>query len=169
MTSIFYLFIALPMIFLIMLLIVFQASVAEIGRQQLRLNCPYPVNSGIATLTPLQSPPQVNYTITYDNDTSNYHVTIFKCGETAPTSVSTIVYTADTGNQWFDITSRASGYMFYISQSITEFFNKVNAGATMLYLTLTAPAQVSGVVWFNYAEVLMFSFIGLGIFMIARG
>lgn len=169
MTSIFYLFIALPIIFLGLIHFVFQANLADINRQQLKMNCPLPVNAGVAVLTPLQNPPNVNYTITYDNNTSDYNVTLFRCGETSPSSVSTIVYTADTGNQWFDITNRASGYMFYISEALSTLGQRIVAFGTLIWLNLSAPTVITGLAWFAYLEVILFSFVGLGIFMVVRG
>lgn len=169
MTQIYYAFIVFPLIFLGLLQFVFQTSTAEIERQQLKMNCPFPINAGIGNLTLLQSPPNVNYTITYDTDATDYHVTIFICGETSPTSVSTKVYTADTGNQWFDFTNRASGYMFYISQWISTIGGKVVAFGTLIWLNLTAPAQISGLAWFMYLQIMLFSFIGIGIFMVVFG
>lgn len=169
MSEIYYAMIIFPIIFLVTLMFIFQSSVDAIEAEQLKLNCPYPVNSGIAVLAPIQEPPQVNFTVTYDNNTSDYNVTLFICGATAPTSVSTSVYTADVGNGWFDMTSRASGYMFYISQSISSFFQKALAGANMVYLVLDAPAQATGLSFFTYISVVLFSFIAIGTFMIIRG
>lgn len=88
---------------------------------------------------------------------------------TSPTSVSTVVYTADTGNDWFEMTNRASGYLFYISQVISTAGERIVAFGTLIWLHLTAPAQVTGLAWFNYLETLLFTFIGVGIFMVIRG
>lgn len=60
-------------------------------------------------------------------------------------------------------------FIGYLSASMTTFFDKVVAGGNMLYLIMTAPAQVTGLDFFNYIEIVLFSFIALGAFMIIRG
>lgn len=169
MTQIYYAMIVFPIMFLGLFHFVFQQSTAEINRQQLKMNCPFPINAGIGNLTAFQNPPNINYTITYDSDASDYHVTLFRCGDTSPTSVSTVVYTADVSNQWFDLTNRASGYMFYISEWVSTIGQRVVAFGSLIWLNLTLPAQISGLAWFTYIQVILFSFIGLGIFMVVRG
>lgn len=167
MSEIYYALIILPIIIIAVLSFAFQSSVTEISRQQLILNCPYPINSGIGNLTAIQNPPQVNYTITRDTNGGDYHVTIFKCGETSPTSVSTSLYTAVA--DWFAFTDRVSGYMFYISQSISSFFEKVSAGGTLIYLMVFAPSEATGLAWFGYVNAVMLTFIALGVFLVVRG
>lgn len=170
MSEIYYAFIVLPIIILSLFIFVFQENTNDIAVQQTILNCPYPVNSGIATLSGQQNnfPPVVNYTVANDaSNSTEYHVTLFICGEDSIThqpQVSTDVYTA-TSN-WFDVTT---GFMFYLSESIEAFFAKVVAVGNLLYLILTAPAQVTGLSWFIYAEIVLFSFIAIGAFMVIRG
>lgn len=161
-----------PMLFSVSLMVIFSSSVQEIEVQQVKLNCPYPVNAGIATLSAQQNFPNVNYTIAYDNDTDDYHVTIFNCIDDSIThvpQVNTIVYTADTTNSWFDLTNRASGYMFYISNSITSLFQKIQALGSLIYLVITAPAQVTGIALFAYVQLVLFTLIAIGGFMVIRG
>lgn len=170
MSDIYYAFIVLPIIILTVLIFAFQSSVEAIAVQQTILNCPYPVNSGVATLSVVQSnfPPVVNYTVVNDaSNSTDYHVTLFNCGAdivTGNPTVSTDVYTA-TSN-WFDVTQ---GFLFYLSESIQAFFDKVIAVGNLLYLILFAPAQVTGLAWFAYVEVVLFSFIAIGAFMVVRG
>lgn len=172
MSEVYYALIILPTIILALLLFVFQSSITAIEQNQTIMNCPFPINSGIGNLTAFQNPPQINYTQTFDTDSSDYHVTTFEC-EFDPTSegasINTRVYTADTTNTWFDFTNRASGYMFYISEVIDTIGIRLNAFGNLLWLNLTAPAQVTGLDWFNYVELILVTFIGLGVFMIARG
>ena len=134
------------------------------------MNCPFPINSGIGNLTLFQTPPQINYTITADGDGSSYHVTTFEC-EFDPTSsgasINTHVYTGS--NAWYDVTGRASGYMFYISESIETVGTRIYAFGNMLWAVFNAPAEVTGLVWFTYVQVFLLLFIGLGVFMVIRG
>lgn len=150
------------------LVFIFQASVAEIDRQQLKMNCPFPINAGKATFG-IQNPPNINYTVIHDSNSTEYNVTLFKCGVTSPTSVSTVVYTADTSNSWFAMTNRASGYMFYISQVLSTVGERIVAFGTLVWLHLTAPSQVTGLAWFDYIITLLLTLIGLGVFMVVRG
>lgn len=164
--------IVFPMLFTATLLFIFSGTTQDIEVQQLRMNCPMPINSGNATLGVIQNFPDVNYTVTYDDDSSDYHVTIFNCVPapvTGEPSVNTIVYTADVTNSWYDITNRASGYMFYLSQSVTAIFQKIHAFGSLIYLIVTAPAQVTGLAFFAYIQLVLFAFIGFGTFMVVRG
>lgn len=170
MSEIYYAFIVLPIIILSVLIFAFQSSVEAIDVQQTKLNCPYPVNSGVATLAPIQNnfPPVVNYTVVSDaSNSTEYNVSIFNCGEDSIThepQVSVEVYTA-TSN-WFDVTQ---GFLFYLSEVIQAFVDKVISVGTLLYLILFAPAEVTGLAWFAYVEVVLFSFVAIGAFMVIRG
>lgn len=173
-SEIYYALIIFPILFITTLSAIFSSAVEQIEVEQTKANCPYPINSGIANITAqqLNFPPNVNYTIDYDTDADDYHVTIFRCTEDFVThlpQVDTLVYTADLTNNWFDITSKASGYMFYISESITAFFQKAIASATILYLMINAPAEVTGLTFMTYVNAVLFSFIALGGFMVVRG
>lgn len=162
--------IVLPMVIFLVLGFVFQSSIAEIQVQQLRMNCPYPVNAGVVTGTNiLSNNVTVTYNILYDNDTSLYHVTIFRCGVNNGINADTTVYTADTANAWFAMTNRASGFMFYISESVTAFFQKVDAFGHMAYLFLQAPAIVTGLQWFTYFNIFLLAIFGIGVALAVRG
>jgi len=161
--DIFYLFIAVPIIFIVTLAFIFTSSVSAIQTQQLKVNCPYPINAGTATNVNSDGI-TVTYNVTHDISGSDYHMTVFHCGEDTPSSVTITVYT--TANNWFNV---GLGYLAYISNSITEFFNKVVAVITLLYLVITAPAQISGLAFFNYIYLVLLIFISLGIFMMVRG
>lgn len=172
MTSFFYVTLLLPAIILTLLAFVFSNSTVAIAQHQTIMNCPFPINSGIGNLTAFQTPPQINYTQTFDSDASQYHVTTFEC-EFDPTSqsasINTRVYTADVSNPWFALTNRSSGYMFYISEVIDTIGIRLNAFGNMIWLFFTTPAQVTGLVWFTYAQLIMSAMIGISLFMIVRG
>jgi len=163
MTSVFYVLIIFPIIFITILAFIFSSSLSAINVQQLKINCPYPLNSATATNLNIVGT-RVTYDISYDNSTSNYHVTVFHCGDGGTMNANTAVYT--TANNWFQI---GTGYLFYISETMTEFFNKVIAVGTLTYLLVTAPTQVTGLAWFNYVNVILIAFIALGVFMVVRG
>ena len=153
---------------------IFSSEIEAIEVEQTKLNCPYPINAGIATLGLIQNFPNVNYTISYDNDTSGdeYHVTLFNCTEDSVThepAVNTIVYTAEVGNNWFDFTNRASGYMFYISQSITAFFQKLVALGALIYLIMFPISQIASLSFFAYIQIVLYGFVALGLFLVIRG
>lgn len=174
MSEIYYALIILPTIILALFIFVFQEDTQDIQVQQTILNCPYPVNSGIATLSAQQDnfPPVVNYTVTNDaSNSTEYHVTLFICQanpgpgpDTGSPQVLTDVYTA-TSN-WFDVTQ---GFFFYISETLQSVTDKVIAVGNLLYLILTAPAQVTGLAWFSYVELILFAFVAIGAFMVIRG
>lgn len=169
--SVFYLFIAFPIIFITVLSFIFSSGLTDVAIQNVKINCPYTINSAIANNTNVNpSGTIITYDVYHDSDTDDYHVTKFLCEDVGGLpAVSTIVYTADTTNNWFDITSRASGYMFYISSIVSAFAEKVVAYVTIGYLFINAPAEVSGLDFFSYINGILFLFIGLGTFMIIRG
>ena len=167
MTAIYFVFIVLPIIFITILAFIFSSSVSAIQVQQLKINCPYPINSGVASNVNSNGF-TVTYNVTHDTSSSDYHVTVFHCAEDSNTSVTTTVYTASTST-WYTVAQQASGYMFYISQTITEFSLKIIAVGHLLYLLITAPAQVTGLAWFNYVNIILLTFIALGVFMVIRG
>lgn len=155
---------------MIILAFVFQSGVQQIRLEQLRLNCPLPLNGAVANNTNLASDNvTITYIIDYDADAEDYHVTVFKCAQFGQASVATTVYTADITNNWFDVTAKASGYMFYISETITAFSQKLLALGNMIYLMITAPSQVTSIAWFTYLNLFLFFLIGVGIFMAVRG
>lgn len=164
--------IVFPIIFLVTLAFIFSSSVEAIIQHQTIMNCPFPINGGIGNLTAIQSPPQINYTQTFDTNTGDYHVTVFEC-EFDPTSegasINTRVYTADIGNSWFDIAGLVNGFYFYISETIDTIGVRITAFANMLWLMFTAPEQVSGLAFFTYIQLVLFAFVGIGIFMVVRG
>ena len=170
MSEIYYAFIILPMLMLILFMFVFSSSLDAIQVIQTKLNCPYPVNSGIATLTPIQNnfPPVVNYTVTNDaSNSTDYHVTLFVCDAdpiTQAPRANTVVYTA-TSN-WFDVTT---GFLFYLSEVVQTFLDKVIAVGELIYTMFNAPAEVTGLAWFSYIQVVLIAFIAIGAFMVVRG
>jgi hypothetical protein len=161
-----------PIIFLVTLAFVFTSSLTDVIQYQTIMNCPFPINGGVANLTAFQSPPQINYTQTFDSNTGDYHVTTFEC-EFDPTSqgasINTRVYTADVGNSWFDIGALANGYMFYVSEVIDTIGIRINAFGGMLNEFLFAPEQVTGLVFFTYIQTVLFLLIGIGVFLAIRG
>lgn len=159
-----------PLIFVLTLAFIFQSSVQAIEVQQTILACPAPINGGIGNLTAQQNsfPPIVNYTITLDGSSSaDYHVTLFRCTEDFAThspQVSTIVYT--TTKSWFDV---GTGTLFYIYQYLSQIGEKITAFATLVYLFIFAPAQVSSLSFFVYINSGLIGLIAFGVFMVARG
>src|SRR5574341_1771775 len=171
MSAVLHVMIVLPAIILILIAFVFSNSTTAITQHQTIMNCPFPINAGIANLTAIQKPPQINYTQSFDSNTDVYHVTTFKC-EFAPTSqgasINTRVYTADVSNPWFAMTNRSSGYLFYISEIFDTIGIRLNAFGNMIWALFTTPAQVTGLEWFTYAQLFMFSMIAVGLFMVVR-
>lgn len=165
MSSIYYAMIIFPIIFLATLLFIFSSSLASVNNQQFLMNCPFPVNSGIATLNSIANN-QLNYTITYDNATSDYHLTLINCYiDNGSQGANTVVYTESATN-WFGI---GNGYLAYFSNTISQIGLKVQAFFTTIYLFFNAPAEVTGLEFFTYINVILISFIGLGAFMVVRG
>ena len=109
----------------------------KISIQFLKLSCPLPLNSATANVS-LNGSAIVVTNITRDSSSGDYHVTTFNCYDanegfspSAP-SVSTTVYT--TANNWFGITT---GYLFYLSEIISDIVQKIIAMFTIMASFLT--------------------------------
>jgi hypothetical protein len=159
-----------PLIFFVTLAFLFSNSLEDVIQWQTIMNCPFPVNSAIATLNTTQYPPQVAYSTVFDNDTGSYHVTTFECeydSTSSGASVNTRVYTGS--DAWYDVTGRASGYMFYISEYVSTIGTRVNAFFNSAWLFIDAPAQVTGLSFFSYIQTSLLFMIGFGMFLAVRG
>lgn len=165
--------IVIPLIILISLAFVFSNSTSNINRQQFVLNCPYPILNGIATFG---SPPfipvgqnanRLNYTVTWNNNT---HGSFFECHLdplSNPQQGATIIiknYGASTFGGAIPY-----GWYAWLGDSITAFFGKLSPFVAMIYEMFNAPAQISGLVWFTYAQLILLALIGIGIVLAIRG
>jgi hypothetical protein len=162
--------IVFPLIFFVTLAFLFSNSLEDVIQWQTIMNCPFPVNSGIATLNATQYPPQISYDLVMDNDTDAYHVTTFNCqydDTSSGASINTVVYTGT--DAWYDVTGRASGYMFYISEFFNTIGTRVNAFFNSAWLFIDAPAQVTGLTFFSYIQTSLLFMIGFGMFLAVRG
>lgn len=172
MSEIYYALIVLPIIIIAVLSFAFQSSVEEITFQQFRLACPYPVYQGNVTIGDpfLIDGINVNYTITYAGNITSNGVR-FQCLANpgpGPDTGDPIVNTSGEqyGATFFGI---PWGWIGYVSHTMTEFFNKVDASAKLVYLFVFAPAEATDLPWFIYANVILLGFVSLGIFMVIRG
>lgn len=154
-----------PMLFFVALIFIFQSGLTEISNQQFLMNCPFPVNSGVATISDIENN-QVIYTVTYDNATSDYHLTLFECQiVTDLQNANTIVFTEASTN-WFGV---ANGYLAYFANVLSQVGLKLQAFFTMIALFIDAPAQVSGLSFFTYIQIFLLSMTALGGFFAFRG
>jgi hypothetical protein len=125
-----------------------ETAIEAVENQIFLINCPMPLNGALATLDSINGL-TVNYTIVYDNDTSDYHITLFICTIDTITgnfTVNTEVYTS--GTDWF---SSTTGTLFYLSAGITSLLEKVIAFLTLFSFILT-PANFS-VMGFGLADM----------------
>jgi hypothetical protein len=177
--SVYYALIIFPIIFMGVMSFIFQSSLQEIDLQQLRLNCPYPIYSGNATVYDIDSGNQVLYTVVYGSGTyssgvgSNDWGSNFICYDAnAGIANSTVAPTVTVGIKnygatFFDVINY--GWFGFISDGIVSFFDKVSATFAMIYLYINAPAVVSGLPFFSYINGILLGFISLGAFMVIRG
>src|SRR5574338_313633 len=163
-----------PAIFLVTLSFIFSTALEDHSRPYVQygtiMNCPFPLNSAVATLNATQHYPQISYTYVIDNDTSAYHVSTFECqidNTSDSPSINTRIYTGS--NNWYDVTGRASGYMFYISEMFHTIGVRIDAWSHLAYLFITAPEQVTGIAFFTYIQGVLTFMVGLGIFLAIRG
>ena len=170
MTEIYYALIIFPILFIMAMSFIYSSSLAEINVEQVKLNCPYPYNSAIAYVNLTGTTIEV-YNVTKDSSSSNYHVTTFTCDDAnagglgPPTpQVYTTIYTAN--QNWFSL---VGADLFYMKESISQFFLKVIAAGTLLTLYINAPAEVFSIPEYAYVNAILIGFILLGGFMVIRG
>ncbi|MGH7176312.1 MAG: hypothetical protein ACREJC_02925 [Tepidisphaeraceae bacterium] len=159
----------MPLIIVAVLTFVFQGSVAELQVQQFRINCPYPLFQGNVTFgNPafIAGGTVLNYTTAYSANVTDNGIR-FKCGSDPITgNLQASTSSEQYGATFFGI---PWGWIGFVSHTMTDFFDKVIAGITMLYLLINAPAEATGLAWFGYANAILIGFIALGIFMVIRG
>lgn len=161
MSEIYYALIIFPILFIAVMTFIFQDSVAEIELQQLKFNCPYPIiNQNITNLN--VNGAVVTYNQTFDDTPTK--VVVFTCGANGAGSASSATYEFASG--WFDA---GQGWLAYFSDSMSAFFQKVEAFGRMAYLMINAPAEVTGLSFFTYINAILIGFIAFGAFMVVRG
>lgn len=163
--SIYHLLIVFPLLFFVALVFIFQSGLTEISNQQFLMNCPLPINSGVGTISTIENN-QLVYTVSYDNATSDYHLTLFSCQIVAGAqNANTVVYTEPATN-WFGV---ANGYLAYFANIGSQVGLKLQAFFTMIALFIDAPAQVSGLSFFTYIQVFLLAMTATGGFFAFRG
>lgn len=171
MTSIHYTLIILPIIVMVLMSFVFQSTVTDLKYQTLRLNCPFPVIHG--NVTNLNFNPDgtnIRFDVEFGNPIFANDVTKFSCTKdpiTGSLGMSTTFYNSTAS--FFPSFDNAFAWLGHAQMSLDRFFDRAMALATVIYLLIQAPSQVSAMAWWSYINILLVSFIGLGIFMIIRG
>jgi hypothetical protein len=163
MSEIYYAFIVFPVIFIIVMGFIFQQNTAQIQNLNERLACPNPEGSGIWNDTST-NPAGI---IRHSNGTYNYEAV----GLPVNTLTCTEVHTLDGFDYFYGVpTVPFAGFPFFVADWLSEIFgNKAGALAELVVLFVTAPSQISGLGWYIYVDVVLFSFIIIGGIMIARG
>lgn len=112
-----------------------QTAFTAVENQIFLMNCPYPINGGIAQNTNIEGL-TVTYDLVRDNSTQDYNLTLFDCEVTDPDiplyAVSTTVLT--TPNDWFNV---AGSYLAYLMNYIFSVTGQVNGALTLFSFILT--------------------------------
>jgi hypothetical protein len=137
---------------------IFQQNTQQIQNLQDRLACPNPEASGLWNNTGV---------ITRTNGTYNYEAV----NVNVLTLTCTEVHTLNGFDYFYGVpTIPFAGFPFFIGDWVSEVFgNKGGALAELIVLFITAPAQISGLSWYVYVDIILFAFIIFGGVMIARG
>lgn len=151
---------------------VFQSSVSTIRHQEYLINCPYPIYEGIAENVNINDV-HVTYTIAHNRDINGNTTTVDKdkVGTEFECTVTNGLFGVSTATRQYGATLFDSinyGYTGYLSDAITQFFQKVQAQSIKIYLLYDAPAQVTQLQWWTYINYILTAFVGLGLFMLAR-
>lgn len=117
-----------------------QTAFTAFENQIFLMNCPYPINGGVATNLNIDGL-VITYDVNKDNSTSDYHITIFDCGIVDPDiplySASTTVYTNSAN--WFN---SMTGGLFYLLEGIYTVASQIQAFLTIFSFIL-APTNFS--------------------------
>lgn len=151
---------------------VFQSSVTAIREQEFIINCPYPIYEGVAQNVTI-SDVYVTYIIDHDEDINGNATTNDqdKVGTEFECTVTGGLFGVSTATREYGVTLFNTinyGYTGYLTDAITQFFQKAQANVVKLYLIYDAPAQVTNLSWWTYINYVLTAFIGFGIFMMVR-
>lgn len=146
---------------------IFQSEVEAITVEAWKMQCPFPIYNGIASNLDIVGT-TLNYTVTYGSSNSTSEGTFFIC-DTDPITgnlrANTIIY--EYSATLFD--AIPYGQFGYVLDWFTMLGSKANAGVQLVYLFLTAPAQISALSFFTYIYIVLIGMMGLGVFMVIRG
>ena len=162
------------------IMFVFQGSTIGILNNGFLVNCPSPLQDQTVvgafqggTFFPQDGKVHYNvgYVISNYGNGSNSDVgTFFQCsiqGGNPSVFVQAKPYGAALGNcATFCI---PYGAVAYYGDLMYSTIGKLPAWINLVYAYFTAPAVITGLQWFTYAQVFLLSLIGLGVFMIIRG
>lgn len=171
--SIYYLFIAFPLIIVAVFTMIFQSSLTEIEVEQFRMNCPLPIFEGVISNVAIEGV-IIDFDITHNKDingniTSNDQEKVgakFECYDTQDV-IGVSIATKQYGATLFD--TIPYGWTGYVSDWLSQAGFKIGASLKLVYLLVNAPAEVTNLAWFSLLNILLFAFVGLGGFMVARG
>lgn len=147
-------------------------GITAIENQIFLMNCPSPINGGIATNLNIDGL-TITYDLVRDNSTSDYHLTLFDCEVTDPDiptyAVSTTVFT--TANNWFDI---GQSYLAYLMNVISEAGFKIQSFLVLIGFLLTpinfnilgfTLSDIGGVGLLVITFMYLICYVGIGIFL----
>lgn len=161
------------MIFLI-LAFIFQSSLTNTTGQQYLIGCPFPINDGSVVIgNPALIGSRLNYTVSYGNGSSSDMGAYFQCSivKSNPlllgANIQVKPYPATLGS--CSIFCIPYGYASFLGDNLYHGLSKIQPALTLIYIYATAPAQVTGLAWFNYIQLFLLLLIGLGIAMLIRG
>lgn len=154
---------------------IFQGSTQDSKNQQFLLNCPLPINNGVATLVNIVDGVRLNYTVSVSGSqftAKNYNGTFFECTidpNSKQPGANTRIKNYGAVLEFFGAQIIGYGWFAWVGDSVTSFVDNIVPLVTLVYLYLIAPADITGLSWFAYVNVILIGWIGLGLFMVVRG
>lgn len=170
MSEILYAFLIVPIFFIIVMAFIFSSALTEIENLQERIDCPYPALSGLWNDTGV---------ITLSNYTYNYEAVNLNTLTLTCTGIHTMdgydyqfgIFTIQpffSNGTGFDF-GVPMGWAFYVGDYLSEAtVNKLTAYVEMIALFVNAPAQVAGMDWYTYVNIVLIAFIILGGVMVIK-
>lgn len=192
MTQIYFAMIILPLIFFVITGFVFGSftgGVNSITNMLFLINCPFPLeNQHVIVGSPPMLPfnqalsssvgaTYINYTVQDRGSTSVSNSTAtggyFVCYITsmARNNVPTPqpAFNQSAPNYGMTVLYFPVGWFAWLGDTGGAVTAKMGYAIQLVYIFLTAPADVSGIVWFNLITAILLLLFAVGIFMIVRG
>lgn len=177
-SSIYALFIFLPLLIFAIILFIFSSQLGSaLTNQQYLLNCPYPISNAVIaqhsvgnmTVSEIQVVGTVvEYNLTYGNANQTDKGTFFQCSignGVVGGSHDVFAQQKPYGAYFAGI---PYGQIAFVGDTIWVATGKLQPILVEAYMYFNAPAQVTGLTFFQFVEGFLLLMVGIGVFLAIR-
>lgn len=138
------------------------------------MNCPAPINSGIATPgnpSFIAGGIVINYTVSYDNSlANNYNGSFFDCTIVNNAPAFTIAIKPYGKSITFgSIQVINTGWFAWVGDTIWSYLDNIQPFLTMVYLFVIIPSAVGALTFFSYINIFLLIMLTFGLYLAVRG